>query len=389
MKRARSHHNPFFKRGWVLATSISIILVIVGVFVAAASWDWLSEQPAMAVSNGENARNVGFLIAGVLALVFAVWRAIVAERQANASRTQAATAQEGQLNDQYQRGAEMLGSGVLAVRLGGIYALQRLAEENTDLYHIQIMRLFCAFAKNPTDTETANIWEERRGAGLTTWPRLRADLQAIVSFIGDRSAAARTIEQSAEFTVDLSETRLNGVDMAGMDMTGVRFFETELIDADMTDTILVGAELTGANLHKAVIEDADCSHVKLFRATLTQCSVGDTNFLGAQLGLADCSRAELMDCNFSGANLGNANLYQANFEGSIFSGTQFNALAWPKTLEEQVGVSALAHITQRQLDQATAAFNNPPQIPPGTVDPETGKELVWHGRVPENCNFWA
>ena len=180
MKRPRSHQIAFFKRGWVVATSTAAILVIVGACLAVSNWDWLREQPTMAVSNGENARNVGFLIAGVLALVFAVWRAIVAERQANASRAQAATAQEGQLNDQYQRGAEMLGSDVLAVRLGGIYALQRLAEENTSLYHIQIMRLFCAFAKNPSATETANIWEERRGAGMTAWPRLRADLQAIV-----------------------------------------------------------------------------------------------------------------------------------------------------------------------------------------------------------------
>ena len=30
------------------------------------------------------------------------------------------------------------------------YALQRLAEEHPERYHIQIMRLFCAFVRNPT-----------------------------------------------------------------------------------------------------------------------------------------------------------------------------------------------------------------------------------------------
>ena len=49
----------------------------------------------------------------------------------------------------------MLGSEVLSVRLGGIYALQRLAEEEPKQYHVQIMRLFCAFVRNPTKDEDA------------------------------------------------------------------------------------------------------------------------------------------------------------------------------------------------------------------------------------------
>ena len=50
----------------------------------------------------------------------------------------------------------MLGSEVLSVRLGGIYALQRLAEEWPDQYHIQIMRLFCAFVRLPTSITVAH-----------------------------------------------------------------------------------------------------------------------------------------------------------------------------------------------------------------------------------------
>ena len=51
------------------------------------------------------------------------------------------------LNERYQQGAEMLGSDVLAVRLGGIYALQRLAGEHPQQSHIQIMQAFCAFIR--------------------------------------------------------------------------------------------------------------------------------------------------------------------------------------------------------------------------------------------------
>ena len=66
--------------------------------------------------------------------MLAIWRSTVAERQS-------ATAQQGLLNERYQKGAEMLGSDVLSVRLGGIYALERLAAEDPNQYHILVMKL--------------------------------------------------------------------------------------------------------------------------------------------------------------------------------------------------------------------------------------------------------
>ena len=57
-----------------------------------------------------------------IALPLAVWRGVVADRQSTA-------AQEGLRNERYQKGAEMLGSEILSVRMAGIYALRHLAEE--------------------------------------------------------------------------------------------------------------------------------------------------------------------------------------------------------------------------------------------------------------------
>ena len=88
-------------------------------------------------------RNLALVIGGTIAVLLAVWRSRISERQATAAQDhaetaqrQAETAQRGLLNERYQRGAEMLGSKVLSVRLGGIYALGRLAEEHPEEYHI-------------------------------------------------------------------------------------------------------------------------------------------------------------------------------------------------------------------------------------------------------------
>ena len=70
-------------------------------------WDWLSIE-----SNGSTIRNIVLAAAAIIALPLAIWRSTVAERQAK-------TAQRSLLNERYLKGAEMLGSEVLSVRLAG------------------------------------------------------------------------------------------------------------------------------------------------------------------------------------------------------------------------------------------------------------------------------
>ena len=147
------------------------VFLVVGIVSSVIFWGWLHPKDSQTASNSESVRNLGILIGGVLAFVFALWRGWVAERQAataqrqaetalqqagtaqrqaEIAQQQAATAERGLLNERYQRGTEMLGSDVLAVRLGGIYFLQRLAAEHPEEYHVQIMKSFCSFVRNPT-----------------------------------------------------------------------------------------------------------------------------------------------------------------------------------------------------------------------------------------------
>ena len=85
--------------------------------------DWLSNVESWSAI----IRNIVLAAAAAIALPLAVWRSIVASRQADAAQSQAdmaqcqsKTAQRGLLNERYQKGAGMIGSEVLSVRLGGI-----------------------------------------------------------------------------------------------------------------------------------------------------------------------------------------------------------------------------------------------------------------------------
>ena len=104
-------------------------------------------------------RNVTLAIATITGVIIAIWRSSVAERQAD-------TAQQSLLNERYQQGAEMLGSGILTVRLGGIYALQSLAEDYPKQYHVQAMKLLSTFVRTSArreDIESETVGSSRAG----------------------------------------------------------------------------------------------------------------------------------------------------------------------------------------------------------------------------------
>ena len=82
----------------------------------------------------------------------------------------------------------MLGSAILAVRLGGIYALRSLAEEHArKKYHVQIMQFFCAFVRQTTEGDAGKAKLGELEKPRHTTPRLREDVQAIMEAIRVRS----------------------------------------------------------------------------------------------------------------------------------------------------------------------------------------------------------
>ena len=111
----------------------------------------------------------------------------------------------------------MLGNGVLSVRLGGIYALQRLAEERPEQYHVQIMRLFCAFARQPT--EDSGLESEQVEIEPGTLLGLRQDIEAIILAIGSRAKSRIELERKEDFRLDLRGAVLPRVQFLDLDLS--------------------------------------------------------------------------------------------------------------------------------------------------------------------------
>ena len=344
---------------WWMA-GIAVVLIIGGSF----SWVFWNDLRGENESLSTTIRNLGLIVGGVIAIILAVWRSKVAERQANAAQAQAATAQaqadiaqqqvetaqRGLLNERYQRGAEMLGSPVLPVRLGGIYALGHLAEEYPDLFHVQVMQIFCAFVRNPVEGKSIMALFDIDDEPPHKAPPLREDVQAIMDAIGTRTREHLDIEGKAGFQLNLSGSDLRGADLINANLTSAHweyspeFWKAEFLVLEK-HTDLSGAKLCSAKLAFAELQEAE--------------------FTGACLCDSWMARADL-----STATLSEASLHGALSTGPILSGTEFSTY----------GRGSAKGVKQSDLDSCLAAANNPPDLS-GACDIETGAPLVWSGEL--------
>ena len=327
---------------------LGVIVAVLAIMAVGSwlSWSFWDHLHGKGEPLAPTIRNVALVIAAPIALALAIWRSAVAGRQANIAQQQAELAQQqadlaerGFLNERYQKGAEMLGSEVLSVRLGGIYALQRLAEEHPVQYHIQIMRLFSAFARNPTKD------------GVPT-SMLREDVNAVLQAILDRGQNGIELENREQFSFDLTGSDLRGAYLG---------------HADLAQVILVSAKLIGVELREANLSDADLRHADL----------SDAHLSGARLNNADLFNSNLTNANFIRADLSNTYLYEANLTNATIDLTDFSFARLDDANLSDATVSRSTGLSQRELDRAWAEPDKPPRVT-ACIDSETGERLEWH-----------
>src|SRR5664280_806782 len=139
---------------------------------------------------------------------------------------------EGHLTDRYTKTVEQLGSDKIDVRLGGIYALERLMRDSpTD--QPTIVEVLAAYIRQHAPPASL---DEAKTANSPTLPSSPdADVQAALTVLGRRTAVA------AENPINLTGMHLAGAQLGGANLTGA------ILDrADLTRALLDRADLTRA-----------------------------------------------------------------------------------------------------------------------------------------------
>ncbi|MET7808656.1 pentapeptide repeat-containing protein [Micromonospora chersina] len=200
------------------------------------------------------------------------------------NRKQQELAERGQVTDRFTKAIDQLGSDKLDVRLGGIYAMERLMRDSPRDQR-NIVEVLSAYIR-----EHAGKPKFRKGASPDDRPEWASegtpatDVQGALTVLGRRSADDGNQE------IDLRFTNLAGADLRHANLSNVKLFLTDLRSARLEGANLTGADIYDSNLAHASLEGANLTDVNL-EAT----EVPYTAFRGANLTNVRISAVDLRD----------------------------------------------------------------------------------------------
>ena len=206
---------------------------------------------------------------------------------------------EGQITERFTRAIDQVGSEKLDVRLGGIYALERIAR-NSPADRTTVQFILGAFVRGHTP------WAVGEPAGPQhptptvdehlPWLQVRLpDVQAAAEVLG------RRLDPDATWTLYLSRVDIRGVQLDG---------------ATLTDTQLRHANLARAWLRGITLDRSDLKDTDLRLANLAEASLVNVNLAGAYLDGADLCRADLRGADLRGADMRALHLREAVLTGA-------------------------------------------------------------------------
>ncbi len=202
-----------------------------------------------------------------------------------------------------------LASDKIAVRLGGIYTLERLAQESP-AEHWMAIEVLTAFVREHSARQTAqsqqlllNTADPKLDRKLPRLPRIPTDIQAVMTVLARRDVTRDRQDRA----IELKESNLRAADLNGVELEGADLWKVNLREAQLWQAKLAGAFLGRANLSEASLWKADLAGAYLWKA----------NLAGANLSEANLEQANLEGSNLKGANLQQANLINTDLRKAI------------------------------------------------------------------------
>jgi len=271
----------------------------------------------------EARKTLAHIMGGVLAIIgitlaFRRIRALerqvqVGQDQLQVGQEQLQVAKEGQITERFTRAIEQLGSQERAIRLGGIYALERIANDS-DKDYWPIRETLTAYVRERApwqgQSQDANMEEfpeeQEVAEGPSPWqePKIKpaTDIQAVLTALGRRKYR---YGQGETKRLDLRNTDLRGIDLRGVHLEGVI-----LQGAHLEGSYLVGAHLVGAFLDNAHLKVANLLGALLQGSYLSGVHLESAGLWGTHL-----QGAQLIGTHFKGAHLDRSHVEGANLVG--------------------------------------------------------------------------
>jgi uncharacterized protein YjbI with pentapeptide repeats len=315
---------------------------------------------------------------------------------------------EGHITDRYSKAVEQLGSDKIEVRLGGIYALERLMRDSPS-DRPTIVEVLAAFIRQHAP-RSSRLALPARGAPPSVPDHPAEDVQASLTVLGRRhpvyNGLAINLRRINLMGANLSGAGLAGADLREAGLAGADLREAGLAGADLREAGLAGADLreadlAGANLTKAILTDAtlyraDLTDATLYSAALTRARLTGATMTGANLSKVDLTGgAYVREADLTGANLGEADLTGAWLIGATLTGANLmEATLADANLGEAILTGANLHrvdLTGANLREATltrarlagATLTHGSVSEKQLASAENTDKIRWVGKQPE------
>lgn len=202
---------------------------------------------------------------------------------AAATWQQVRIARHGHITDRITKAVDQLGEDTVDVRLGGLYALERVAKDSYE-DRATVTAILVAFVRTHAPASAVGASGEPAD---DVWLGVRApDVQAALTILGRRPRS------DEEGDLYLSYTDLRKARMVDGRWDGMVCAHSNLVGARMRSASLAGAgldhsDMRGTHLSNAVLRGAKLRDVRLDGANLRGADLRGANLTGATLDGAD------------------------------------------------------------------------------------------------------
>jgi uncharacterized protein YjbI with pentapeptide repeats len=332
------------------------LLFIIAVFLLIAIPHWqvsgINNATEKVTQENQSRATLAQVLGGVAIGIglYYTWRRItIAEEDLKATK-------EGQITERFTRAVDQLGAidqfgnPAIEIRLGGIYALERIASESEKDYW-PIMEILTAYVRKNSSvdvTENKNVTllaidiqaNESKQKEVSETKKVALDIQAVLTVLGRRKKTFYNgetnhlnLSRSRLQAADLEKSHLEGVNLEGTNLEGANLNEAHLEEADLRNAHLEGADfcetylqradLKGAYLEKTYLTYSYLVEASLMEAHLEEADLRWSHLEGADLVGAYLKKANLNEVHLEGAHFIEANLTEANLKGAYLGKIEF------------------------------------------------------------------
>ncbi|MDD1062591.1 pentapeptide repeat-containing protein [Streptomyces cocklensis] len=219
---------------------------------------------------------------------------------------------EGQITDRYNNAVADLGSDSPDVRIGSIYALQRIMQDSKR-DQPAVVSVLSAYVRTHAP-------QPKKGEQGPQQPP--DDVSVALATL-----VTRNTHYDGTAMMDLHDAYLANMDLHDLDLHHAVLIDASLRGTNLTYANLSGADLLGADLTDAKLDDANMTNASLDKANLHGASLDKTNLHGASLRKASLYGATLVDIDlrtdmflFFDTSLAGASLISVNLHGAYLRG---------------------------------------------------------------------